>query len=713
MKISVIIPCYNEADSIGKVLKRLPDNVEAIVIDNNSTDDTAKIARQFGVKVYQETTQGYGAAIKHGLKKAQGDILVVLDGDGQYPVEAIPDLVSALEQEKLDFISAARFPLQDKTAMPFIRRFGNWCFNLAVRVICGLKLKDSQSGMWVFRRSVLDKISPQHNNMPFSEEIKILAAKNKDIAFAEKPIPYAARTGNSKLVPWKHGWMNLKFLFQLRGRLEDKGPDWLTIGGLAIVLLIYILLSLYKINTPFIHVTDDVAGANGVAAINLNHYGWFNLKFGFFDRWGAVGLPYTHHPQFFLLPTTVFYAIFGVSEVTTRLGLLFCMIVGLTLFYFALFKISRRRSFTFLTTLIFALLPGMIYYGRSFELTVFTIPTALTSFSLLVFYAQAKSKRRPLYLVLFWLSVVVGGLFAWFYYIFAAALWVFILLFRAGRKIPGRKSLLIFIPVALIGLFALNLLHFYILKGPSFLTDLKGAYGIRTDISSTPFSNWLKTIVVDRGALNYTWLFLVTAGLGLIWFLVDYFSRRLPENFGWLFVWLIAPLVVAWRFYQWITHPFGVIVFAPAVAIFSAYLLYRLYQLIRPLGLVVAGVVIIVGAYLSWQNLSFFCNQFLILGERDIRLLKELAPTIDDGQLCLGDNQFGLGYNGIVEWYLRKRLGDDPQSCSLVLLFRAGVTQEFFDQQTAFYSAAGFNTVKTCGDVWCLLEKTPHSKAIQ
>jgi len=290
---------------------------------------------------------------------------------------------------------------------------------------------------------------------------------------------------------------------------------------------------------------------------------------------------------------------------------------------------------------------------------------------------------------------------------------VFILLFRAGRKIPGRKSLLIFIPVALIGLFALNLLHFYILKGPSFLTDLKGAYGIRTDISSIPFSNWLKTIVVDRGELNYTWLFLITAGLGLIWFLVDYFSRRLPENFGWLFVWLIAPLVVAWRFYQWITHPFGVIVFAPAVAIFSAYLLYRLYQLIRPLGLVVAGVVIIVGAYLSWQNLSFFCNQLLILGERDIRLLKELAPTIDDGQLCLGDNQFGLGYNGIVEWYLRKRLGDDPQSCSLVLLFRAGVTQEFFDQQTAFYSAAGFNTVKTCGDVWCLLAKTLYSKAIQ
>ena len=82
MKISVIIPCYNEADSIGKVLKRLPDNVEAIVIDNNSTDDTAKIARQFGAKVYQETTQGYGAAIKHGLKKAQGDILVVIDGDG-------------------------------------------------------------------------------------------------------------------------------------------------------------------------------------------------------------------------------------------------------------------------------------------------------------------------------------------------------------------------------------------------------------------------------------------------------------------------------------------------------------------------------------------------------------------------------------------------------------------------------------------------------
>jgi len=712
MKISVIIPCYNEADSISKVLKRLPNNVEAIVIDNNSTDDTAKIASQLGAKVYRETTQGYGAAIKHGLRKAQGDILVVLDGDGQYPAEAIPDLVNTLEQEKLDFISAARFPLQDKTALPFIRRFGNWCFNLAVKIICGLKLQDSQSGMWVFRRSVLEKINPQHDDMPFSEEIKILAAKNKEIAFAEKPISYAARTGSSKLVPWKHGWMNLKFLFQLRTRLDDGGSDWLTIGGLMIVLLVYILLSLYKINTPFIHVTDDVAGANGVAAMNLNHYGWLNLKFGFFDHWQAIGQPYTHHPQFFLLPTAVFYAIFGVNEVTTRLGLLSCMIVGLVLFYFALLKISRHHFFTFLTTLIFALLPGMIYYGRSFELTVFTIPTALISFSLLVFYAQGNPKRRKLYLILFWLSVVIGGLFAWFYYLFVVALWVFILLFRAGRKIPGRKHLLIFIPIVLGGLFALNLLHFYILKGPSFFADLRGAYSFRID-TSIPFSDWLRTIVVSRGELNYTWLFLVVAGLGFIWFLVDYFSRRLPENFGWFFVWLIAPLIVAWRFYQWITHPFGVIVFAPAVAIFSAYLLYRLYQLMRPLGLVAAGVVIIVGAYLSWQNLNFFYNQFLILGERDIRLLKELAPTVQDGQLCLGDNQSGLGYNGIVEWYLRKSLGDNLQTCSLVLLFRAGVTQEFFDEQVASYSAAGFNAVRTCGDVWCLLEKTPYSMAIE
>jgi len=96
-----------------------------------------------------------------------------------------------------------------------------------------------------------------------------------------------------------------------------------------------------------------------------------------------------------------------------------------------------------------------------------------------------------------------------------------------------------------------------------------------------------------------------------------------------------------------------------------------------------------------------------------MRLLKELAPTVQDDQLCLGDNQFGLGYNGIVEWYLRKRLGDDPQTCSLVLLFRAGVTQEFFDEQAASYSAVGFNTVRTCGDFWCLLEKTPYSMTVE
>lgn len=217
MRISAVIPCHNEEESIGKVIRSIPKEVDGvIVVDNNSTDRTAEIARHLGARVVPETKKGYGAALKAGFRAAEGDIIATLDGDGQYPAEKIVEIARYLEANSLDFISASRFPLDDKSVMPVVRQRGNAFLALAMNILFGLNIKDSQSGMWVFRKKILDDSMPASDDMPFSEELKIRVARNKKYRFAEYHIPYFARGGESKLVPWKHGWMNLRYLFKLR-----------------------------------------------------------------------------------------------------------------------------------------------------------------------------------------------------------------------------------------------------------------------------------------------------------------------------------------------------------------------------------------------------------------------------------------------------------------------------------------------------------------
>ena len=214
--ISIVIPCHNEEKGVKDVILRLPQSVEVIVVDNNCSDRTAEVARGLGARVVAEKVSGYGAAIKKGLASATGELVVVLDGDGQYPADKILEVKSFLERQKLDFVSCARFPLQNKKALTPTRRLGNWGLTLAVNLLFGLKLKDSQSGMWVFKRSVLNKIRLENDSMPFSEEIKIKAATAKGIAFGEYPIAYEPRVGESSLFPLKHGWQNLVYLFKLK-----------------------------------------------------------------------------------------------------------------------------------------------------------------------------------------------------------------------------------------------------------------------------------------------------------------------------------------------------------------------------------------------------------------------------------------------------------------------------------------------------------------
>jgi glycosyltransferase involved in cell wall biosynthesis len=216
LTISAVIPCYNEEDGIREVIGRMPAVVdEVVVVDNNCTDRTAEVARSLGAVVVAEKVPGYGAAYKRGLAAATKDVIVTLDGDGTYPPEEIPRLVDELVRRNWDFLSASRFPLTDPRAMGLSNRVGNGVLTVAAALLFFKPIRDSQSGMWVFRRNALGRMRLTSDGMAFSEEIK-LEALMRGLKFGEAHIPYGARIGEVKLQKWRDGWLNLVFLVQKR-----------------------------------------------------------------------------------------------------------------------------------------------------------------------------------------------------------------------------------------------------------------------------------------------------------------------------------------------------------------------------------------------------------------------------------------------------------------------------------------------------------------
>ena len=216
-RISVVIPCYNEEEGIQHVIRSLPRSVdEVVVVDNNSSDRTAEVSAALGAKVVFEKRKGYGAAYKAGLPAATGDITVTMDGDGTYPADQIEEIVDYLAENELDFVSASRFPLQNPEAMTFANKIGNLILTVSMLLLFGRSIRDSQSGMWVYRTKVYPLLKLTSDGMPLSEEIKIEAIRSKEIRFAEYHIKYRQRIGEVKLEKWRDGFRNLLFLLKKR-----------------------------------------------------------------------------------------------------------------------------------------------------------------------------------------------------------------------------------------------------------------------------------------------------------------------------------------------------------------------------------------------------------------------------------------------------------------------------------------------------------------
>lgn len=225
MLITVLLPSLNEEGGIVNTLEAIPRKklrkmgyeVEVLVVDGGSRDRTREVARKKKAKVLI-TEPGYGFQYRYGFKRVKGRIIVTADSDGSYPMEEIPKYIKILEDEKLEFISTNRFARMGRGSMRKINLVGNWLLTLFTNLLFGLRLKDSQSGMWVMRRSALDKLRLTSSGMALSEEIKIEAFKN--LKAKEVPSSYSKRVGRVKLKILQDGMENFLFLFKKRFLME-------------------------------------------------------------------------------------------------------------------------------------------------------------------------------------------------------------------------------------------------------------------------------------------------------------------------------------------------------------------------------------------------------------------------------------------------------------------------------------------------------------
>ena len=221
-KISIIIPALNEEEGIEGVIRAIPKNglektgfdVQILVVDGNSRVRTRELATKAGAEVIVEPRRGYGRAYKTGFACATGEIIATADADLTYPVEDIAEFARMLREENLDFITTNRFAYMDKDAMSFRNRIGNGVLNLAARLLFRLSIKDSQSGMWVFKKDILDNLALKSDKMSFSEELKIEACYFAKCRWREMPIQYKARVGKIKLRGWRDGFRNLFYLIK-------------------------------------------------------------------------------------------------------------------------------------------------------------------------------------------------------------------------------------------------------------------------------------------------------------------------------------------------------------------------------------------------------------------------------------------------------------------------------------------------------------------
>lgn len=217
VQISVVIPCLNEAESIGQCVnaaQRVLDehglDGEVLVVDNGSEDGSGTLARLAGARVVDEPRRGYGSAYLAGFAAARGDYIVMIDADLTYDFEEIPRFIRELDAGA-ELVMGNRMEAVQPGAMSIISRIGNPLLSGFLNLLFRTPIRDAHCGMRAVRRDVLPVLALQATGMELASEMVIRAARG-GLEIRELPIALHPREGESKLSPFRDGWRHLRLM---------------------------------------------------------------------------------------------------------------------------------------------------------------------------------------------------------------------------------------------------------------------------------------------------------------------------------------------------------------------------------------------------------------------------------------------------------------------------------------------------------------------
>jgi glycosyltransferase involved in cell wall biosynthesis len=213
MLISIIIPMYNEEQTIGNVIERVQAAMkrtglphEIIVADDHSFDNSLQVAQGYPVRVYSLTAHvGKGMGLRAGFAKAEGDIIVTIDSDGSHRPEELPRLLYPLMHNQADLVIGSRYLHQKNVEAKKLNAFGVKLFNLIIQMFIGVYVTDSQSGYRAMKRDVLKIQHLKSGGYEIETEMLVKTAKS-NYRVLEVPISFEQRTyGRSGIDPLRDG----------------------------------------------------------------------------------------------------------------------------------------------------------------------------------------------------------------------------------------------------------------------------------------------------------------------------------------------------------------------------------------------------------------------------------------------------------------------------------------------------------------------------
>jgi glycosyltransferase involved in cell wall biosynthesis len=224
MKLSIVIPVYNEKDTILKVLDRIRQvdlPKEMIVVDDSSTDGTREVLQSLPASsdlrvIFQPVNKGKGAALRAGFSAVSGDIVVIQDADLEYDPAEYPKLIEPILANKADVVYGSRFLGGPHRVLFYWHSLGNRILTTLSNMLTDLNLTDMETCYKIFRAKILEEITLRENRFGFEPEFTAKVSKRRYRIF-EVPISYSGRDySEGKKIGWKDGVAALYFIIKYR-----------------------------------------------------------------------------------------------------------------------------------------------------------------------------------------------------------------------------------------------------------------------------------------------------------------------------------------------------------------------------------------------------------------------------------------------------------------------------------------------------------------